>query len=95
LYSTIRFVKNIYEGIEESYINLSNLSFLALQMGQTSGGASRPHKYPQTTLRHTGTDKFVVAAAIPDAALFLASGAGLLSGTGPSSFLPLITSPDT
>jgi hypothetical protein len=29
-------------------MNLSNLSFLALQMGHISGGLSRAHKYPYT-----------------------------------------------
>jgi len=28
--------------------NFSNRSFLALQIGQSSGGSSRAHKYPHT-----------------------------------------------
>ncbi len=35
-------------------MNRSNLSFLALHIGQTSGGPSRAHRYPQTLHLQTG-----------------------------------------
>ena len=34
--------------------NFSNRSFLALQIGQTSGGCSRAQRYPQTLQRQMG-----------------------------------------
>jgi hypothetical protein len=41
------------KGLIGIYINLSNLSFLALQIGQTPGGSSMAQRYPQNLHLHT------------------------------------------
>jgi len=72
----------------------SKRSFLALQIGQISGGFSRAQRYPQTLHRQTGKGKLErFAEAI--FTTFLFSGGGRRSGIDDISCFPLATASAT
>jgi len=76
-----------------SYMNLSNLSLLALHMGQTSGGSPLAQRYPHTLQRHTGSGSLLLSISIAGFSVIflLTSGGGLLSGMEPMLFWPRAT----
>ena len=76
--------------------NFSNRSFLALQIGHTSGGCSRAQRYPQTLQRQMGNGRdFTPTAAGRAKAAFLSSDEGLRSGIEDIIFFPSRTSFET
>lgn len=60
--------------------NISNRSFFALQIGQTSGGASRAARYPQTLHLHTGYGRFPGFCVIDASFVLRSVRDGLRSG---------------
>jgi len=71
----------------------SKRSFLALQMGHSSGGSSLAQRYPHTLQRHTGNESLLLSISTAgfSAIFILTSGDGLLSGMEPMLFSPRAT----
>jgi len=81
-----------------NYIKRSKRSFFTLQIGQTSGGPSLAHKYPQTLHLQTGSGKGLIFEPVDWGWLLTCSRSSLdrrLSGIDSICCFPSATAEET